>query len=98
MLCGRHLAIERHPESERYRDQAAKHSDCRHLFHEQRDFDSDGKSDSGVFRNGTWYIRKSFESTPASTALQVILWGTAGDVPISTIYVKAPPPPALPQR
>lgn len=54
------------------------------------DFDSDAKADSVVFRpsTGRFLIRKSFESTPTVSALQVIVWGTSGDLPLSSIYVR----------
>jgi hypothetical protein len=44
------------------------------------DFDGDGVSDIGVFRNGAWFILKS------SGGSEVIAWGTAGDILVPADY------------
>ncbi len=42
------------------------------------DFDSDGKTDVGVYRNGTWYILIS-----GTNALSAVQFGTAADTAIA---------------
>src|SRR5438874_4349543 len=46
------------------------------------DFDGDGKSDIGVFRNGYWYVIPS--SNPSAPIVQD--WGIPGDIPVPGDY------------
>src|SRR5437588_2903360 len=46
------------------------------------DFDGDGKSDIGVFRNGYWYVIPS--SNPSAPIVQE--WGIPGDIPVPGDY------------
>ncbi len=46
------------------------------------DYDGDGKADPAVFRAGTWYINRS------AAGQTVIGFGTAGDVPVPSAFVR----------
>jgi hypothetical protein len=41
------------------------------------DYDGDGKADIAIYRNGQWWRYLS-----ANGAVDVVNWGTAGDVPV----------------
>jgi hypothetical protein len=45
------------------------------------DFDGDGRSDIGVYRDGTWFILRSSDGGMTSAG-----WGTAQDIPVQADY------------
>ncbi|HVH26673.1 MAG TPA: beta-propeller fold lactonase family protein, partial [Vicinamibacterales bacterium] len=45
------------------------------------DFDGDGRSDIGVYRDGAWFIIRSSDGGGTSVG-----WGTAGDIPVPADY------------
>jgi len=45
------------------------------------DYDGDGRTDKGVFRNGQWYAQSFLDSTVLSAT-----FGTAGDIPVPGDY------------
>jgi len=45
------------------------------------DFDGDGRSDIGVYRDGTWFILRSSDG-----GMKAVGWGIAGDMPVSADY------------
>lgn len=46
-----------------------------------QDYDSDGRTDLAVFRNGVWFIMKSSDNTFNS-----VNWGLASDIPVAADY------------
>jgi len=46
------------------------------------DFDGDGKTDVGVFRDGVWYALKSSNQTAL-----IVPFGIANDVPVPSGYL-----------
>src|SRR5262249_27628906 len=50
-------------------------------YHVPADYDGDGKADIAVFRDGTWFIKKSASDVDAA-----ISWGIWGDKPVPQDY------------